>query len=47
MNEHTNYWELHIPFGGVAGKRSGVGRVGGKHPLMEMTALRTVAFDHR
>lgn len=47
VNEHTNYWELHIPFGGVAGKRSGVGRVGGKHALMEMTDLRTVAFDLR
>lgn len=47
INEHSNYWELHIPFGGVAGKRSGVGRVGGKHALMEMTDLRTVAFDLR
>ena len=45
VNDHSNYWELHIPFGGVAGKRSGVGRVGGKHGLMEMTDLRTVAFD--
>jgi acyl-CoA reductase-like NAD-dependent aldehyde dehydrogenase len=47
INDHSNYWELHIPFGGVAGKRSGVGRVGGKHGLMEMTDLRTVAFDLR
>jgi acyl-CoA reductase-like NAD-dependent aldehyde dehydrogenase len=45
VNEHTNYWELHIPFGGVAGTRSGVGRVGGRHALMEMTDLRTIAFD--
>jgi succinate-semialdehyde dehydrogenase/glutarate-semialdehyde dehydrogenase len=44
VNEHTNYWELHIPFGGVAGTRSGVGRVGGKYALMEMTDLRTIAF---
>jgi acyl-CoA reductase-like NAD-dependent aldehyde dehydrogenase len=47
VNDHSNYWELHIPFGGVAGKRSGVGRVGGKQGLMEMTDLRTVAFDLR
>jgi acyl-CoA reductase-like NAD-dependent aldehyde dehydrogenase len=47
INEHSNYWELHMPFGGVAGKRSGVGRVGGKHGLMEMTDLRTVSFDLR
>jgi len=47
VNDSTNYWELHIPFGGVAGKRSGIGRLGGKHTLMEMTDLRTVCFDVR
>lgn len=47
VNESTNYWELHIPFGGVAGKRSGVGRIGGKHTLMEMTDLRTICLDVR
>jgi acyl-CoA reductase-like NAD-dependent aldehyde dehydrogenase len=47
VNDSTNYWELHIPFGGVAGKRSGIGRLGGKHTLMEMTDLRTICFDVR
>ena len=30
INESTNYWESHLPFGGRAGKSSGVGRVGGR-----------------
>lgn len=47
VNDSTNYWELHIPFGGVAGKRSGIGRLGGKHTLMEMTDLRTICLDVR
>ncbi|MGH2435732.1 MAG: aldehyde dehydrogenase family protein [bacterium] len=47
VNDSTNYWELHIPFGGVAGKRSGIGRLGGKHTLLEMTDLRTICLDVR
>ena len=26
INDTSNYWELHIPFGGVSGKESGMGR---------------------
>ena len=33
VNESTNYWESHLPFGGRAGSRSGVGRVGGRHAI--------------
>ena len=29
INDTSNYWELHIPFGGMSGKNSGVGRIGG------------------
>lgn len=47
VNDSTNYWELHIPFGGVAGKRSGIGRLGGRHTLEEMTDLRTICLDVR
>jgi len=47
INDTSNYWELHIPFGGVAGKRSGIGRLGGKHTIQEMTDLRTVCIDLR
>jgi succinate-semialdehyde dehydrogenase/glutarate-semialdehyde dehydrogenase len=47
VNDTSNYWELHMPFGGGAGKRSGVGRVGGRHALEAMTDLRSVAIDVR
>jgi acyl-CoA reductase-like NAD-dependent aldehyde dehydrogenase len=47
VNDTSNYWELHIPFGGVAGKRSGIGRLGGKHTIMSMSDLRTMCIDLR
>ncbi len=45
INESTNYWEIHTPFGGISGKRSGYGRVGGKYTLLEMTDLKTIVID--
>lgn len=42
INESSNYWESHLPFGGRAGSRSGVGRVGGRHPMETFTELKTV-----
>jgi succinate-semialdehyde dehydrogenase/glutarate-semialdehyde dehydrogenase len=42
VNESSNYWESHLPFGGRAGSRSGVGRVGGRFPLETFTELKTV-----
>jgi acyl-CoA reductase-like NAD-dependent aldehyde dehydrogenase len=45
VNSSTTYWELHIPFGGVSGKRSGLGRLGGKQTLMKMTDLRTITIS--
>ena len=45
INDTSNYWELHIPFGGMSGKKSGIGRLGGKHTLMAMTDLKTVCID--
>lgn len=47
VNDTSNYWELHIPFGGVSGKRSGIGRLGGKHTIMSMSDLRTMCLDIR
>jgi acyl-CoA reductase-like NAD-dependent aldehyde dehydrogenase len=44
INETTNYWENHLPFGGRAGTASGVGRVGGKHALETLTELQTVVI---
>ena len=45
VNDTSNYWELHLPFGGWAGKSSGRGRVGGRHIFDAMTQIRSVAFD--
>jgi len=45
VNEGTNYWESHLPFGGRAGSRSGVGRVGGRFSLERLTELKTVVVN--
>ena len=45
VNENSDYWEPHIPFGGMSGKNSGVGRIGGRHTLEEMSDLKTIVFD--
>ena len=42
INESTNYWESHLPFGGRAGSSSGVGRVGGGSVLEAFTEPKTV-----
>ncbi len=42
INESTNYWEAHLPFGGRAGSDSGIGRVGGAHVMQSFTELQTV-----
>jgi succinate-semialdehyde dehydrogenase/glutarate-semialdehyde dehydrogenase len=46
INESTNYWESHLPFGGRAGSLSGVGRVGGSHSMRDtFTELKTVVVS--
>jgi succinate-semialdehyde dehydrogenase/glutarate-semialdehyde dehydrogenase len=47
INETTNYWENHLPFGGRAGTDSGTGRVGGRHPFEVLTELQTVVIGTR
>ena len=42
VNESSNYWETHLPFGGRAGSASGIGRVGGSAPIETFTELQTV-----
>jgi len=42
VNEGTNYWESHLPFGGASGSASGVGRVGGRFSMERLTELKTV-----
>lgn len=44
VNETTNYWELHLPWGGRAGSDSGIGRVGGPYPMETLTELQTVTL---
>jgi len=45
INESTNYWEAHLPFGGRAGKKSGIGRVGGRFALEQMTDPKTIVIE--
>jgi succinate-semialdehyde dehydrogenase/glutarate-semialdehyde dehydrogenase len=47
INETTNYWENHLPFGGRAGTDSGSGRVGGRHPFEVLTELQTIVIGGR
>jgi succinate-semialdehyde dehydrogenase/glutarate-semialdehyde dehydrogenase len=42
INDSSNYWESHLPFGGRAGTASGIGRVGGSAPMEAFTELQTV-----
>ncbi len=45
INEGTNYWESHLPFGGRAGSKSGVGRVGGRFSMERLTELKTIVVN--
>ena len=45
VNDTTDFWEPHPPFGGASGTRTGWGRIGGKYTLMDMTDLRTAVID--
>ena len=48
INESTNYWEAHLPFGGRSGTDSGTGRVGGAQVMHAFTELQTVVVSpHR
>ena len=45
VNDSTDFWEPHPPFGGASRTRSGWGRIGGKYTLVDMTDLRTAVID--
>ncbi|CAN5280148.1 aldehyde dehydrogenase family protein [soil metagenome] len=45
VNDSTDYWEAHEPFGGASGTQSGWGRIGGSYPMLEMSELETVVLD--
>ncbi len=44
INESSNYWEAHLPFGGRSGKDSGIGKVGGSHVMQSFTELQTIVM---
>ena len=44
INETTMHWENHLPFGGRAGTDSGIGRIGGRHAVEELTELQTIVI---
>lgn len=45
VNETSAYWQPHTPVGGFTGKESGIGRIGGRYTLLEMTQLKTINID--
>jgi acyl-CoA reductase-like NAD-dependent aldehyde dehydrogenase len=45
INDTSNYWELHIPFGGISGKDSGIGRLGGRHTLIAMSDIKAATIS--
>jgi len=45
VNESSNYWEPHLPFGGRSGTASGIGRVGGAAPMEAFTELQTIVLS--
>ncbi|MDQ2894666.1 MAG: aldehyde dehydrogenase family protein, partial [Actinomycetota bacterium] len=48
INESSNYWEAHLPFGGRSGSDSGIGKVGGAHVMHTFTELQTIVISpHR
>ncbi len=44
INDGSTYWEIHLPFGGGSGTKSGVGRLGGRLTLEAMTELKMITI---
>lgn len=42
INGGSTWWEIHLPFGGGSGTKSGIGRLGGIHTMEAMTELKMV-----
>jgi succinate-semialdehyde dehydrogenase/glutarate-semialdehyde dehydrogenase len=45
VNDTSDYWEMQLPFGGAPGTRSGIGRVGGRHALEELSVVKSILID--
>ncbi|WP_432512100.1 aldehyde dehydrogenase family protein [Kineococcus sp. SYSU DK001] len=41
VNDSNGFWDINMPFGGAGGSRTGWGRIGGRHTLLDMSDLRT------
>ncbi len=44
INDGSTYWEIHLPFGGGSGTRSGIGRLGGRLTLEAMTEIKMISI---
>jgi succinate-semialdehyde dehydrogenase/glutarate-semialdehyde dehydrogenase len=44
INNSTNLWESHLPFGGRSGSVSGRGRVGGRFAMETFTEPKTIVY---
>lgn len=44
INAGSTWWEIHLPFGGGSGTKSGIGRLGGMHTLEAMTELKMITI---
>jgi succinate-semialdehyde dehydrogenase/glutarate-semialdehyde dehydrogenase len=42
VNDTSDYWEMHLPFGGAPGTKSGIGRVGGEHALEQLSVVKSM-----
>lgn len=44
INDSSNYWELHLPFGGWPGTDSGTGRLGVRQTILAMTEVQSISL---
>ncbi|GAA2588933.1 aldehyde dehydrogenase family protein [Dactylosporangium fulvum] len=47
LNDTSNFWELHMPFGGWPGSDSGTGRLGVRETLLGMTEVQSISMHLR
>ncbi|WP_313693473.1 aldehyde dehydrogenase family protein [Halorarum halobium] len=45
VNEGSAHWETHTPVGGHSGTNSGVGRIGGRYTIDEMSQVKNVTVN--
>jgi succinate-semialdehyde dehydrogenase/glutarate-semialdehyde dehydrogenase len=47
INDGSTYWEIHLPFGGGSGTKSGTGRLGGRLTLEAMTEIKMISISRK